>query len=200
MRVWGPSPALRGHMSRCRHSTRLAAMGVSRIAAALLFVAGCGGAAASGAPAGSASAPSHLDQLERELATAEHELERDLSSSSSSVVGSSAQAGAAEAAAPPETATESAAEAPTIAGAPAQEPPADEEAQPKEDKAAALDSRAAHGDRCSTACKAYASMRRSAARICEIAGADDDRCVRARRRVDVARSQMEQSPCRCEVP
>jgi hypothetical protein len=161
-------------------------MGLRRIAALMLFAAGCGGAATAGAPGRAAPGSTDLDQLERDLASAERDLDGELAS--------------AQPVAPSGAAGE-AAEAPTTAS-PAEEPAGgDEERAPKEaDKAAALDSRSANADRCSTACKAYQSMRRSADRICEIAGADDERCGRARRRVDSARAQIQQSPCRCELP
>lgn len=50
---------------------------------------------------------------------------------------------------------------------------------------------------CDAACRALASMRRSAERICEIAGASDERCLRARRRVESAAERVERAGCAC---
>ncbi|MEZ4225010.1 MAG: hypothetical protein R3B13_28915 [Polyangiaceae bacterium] len=57
------------------------------------------------------------------------------------------------------------------------------------------------GNDCRLACKALASMRRSAARICELTeDADSDSCERARRRLREAEERVEKS-CTCtETP
>jgi hypothetical protein len=50
---------------------------------------------------------------------------------------------------------------------------------------------------CDLACRAFSSMRRSAERICEIAGAADARCTRARSRVEEASERIERARCAC---
>ncbi len=47
--------------------------------------------------------------------------------------------------------------------------------------------------RCTRACKALASMQRSASQLCELAGGDDDRCKSAQLRVDAADRLVRQS-------
>jgi hypothetical protein len=44
--------------------------------------------------------------------------------------------------------------------------------------------------RCAIACKALASMKRAAARVCEISGDDDERCENLRERVEKARQRV----------
>lgn len=155
--------------------------------ALLLLATGCGGAARSGMPA--TSGGTDLEQLERDLASADGRLQRELGTTATP---SAAPAGPGEATAATPSSDVSQA-------------PAEPEAEPA--KASESESGAAQGnaraqstpeDRCSVACRAYQSMRRSAERICELTGAGDQHCTRARRRVDAARGQLERSPCHCE--
>jgi hypothetical protein len=53
------------------------------------------------------------------------------------------------------------------------------------------------GSPCDMACRALSSMRRSADRICELAGASDERCARARNRVSAAEERIRQAHCEC---
>jgi hypothetical protein len=53
------------------------------------------------------------------------------------------------------------------------------------------------GSPCDMACRALSSMRRSAERICELAGADDERCTRARGRVAAAEERIRRAQCEC---
>jgi hypothetical protein len=50
---------------------------------------------------------------------------------------------------------------------------------------------------CDLACRAFHSMRRSADRICEIAGGADARCTRARGRVGEASERITRAGCAC---
>ena len=50
---------------------------------------------------------------------------------------------------------------------------------------------------CETACKALASMQRSAERICEIVGEADSRCTRARERVAESTERVKNGGCAC---
>jgi hypothetical protein len=53
------------------------------------------------------------------------------------------------------------------------------------------------GSPCDMACRALSSMRRSAERICELAGPSDERCARARSRVSAAEERIRQAHCEC---
>jgi hypothetical protein len=53
------------------------------------------------------------------------------------------------------------------------------------------------GSPCDMACRALSSMRRSAERICELAGASDERCTRARGRVSAAEERIRHAQCEC---
>jgi hypothetical protein len=53
------------------------------------------------------------------------------------------------------------------------------------------------GSPCDMACRALSSMRRSAERICAIAGAEDQRCSRARGRVAAAEERIRHAGCEC---
>lgn len=58
-------------------------------------------------------------------------------------------------------------------------------------------SQLSQGERCSLACRALGSMDRSASRICELAGDDDERCQSARDRVSKARAIVERACSAC---
>ena len=55
------------------------------------------------------------------------------------------------------------------------------------------------GRRCTIACKALASMKRSANRICDMTGEGDSRCESLRERVERARSRVFSSCPSCEA-
>jgi len=166
----------------------------------LLWLApSCGGGQAGAA---GAKSPGDVDQAERDLAAAEDTFLREMGAAgpgrfaqpaqsypmAQSAPQAEAEAEAPAAEAPPEAVADKAA----ADEAPAEPAPAVQEAAGGDAEA-----RSAPPDRCSVACRAYQSMRRSADRICDITGADDERCGRARRRIESARSQIEHSPCRC---
>ena len=54
-------------------------------------------------------------------------------------------------------------------------------------------------DRCTNACRALGSMRRSAARLCELAGQDDPRCSEVTARVQRAEGRVRQSCPACDA-
>lgn len=54
-------------------------------------------------------------------------------------------------------------------------------------------------DRCEVACKALASMKRSADRVCEMTGEGDTRCEHLRERVERARSRVYESCPACSA-
>ncbi|MDC3956196.1 hypothetical protein [Polyangium jinanense] len=59
---------------------------------------------------------------------------------------------------------------------------------------------AAGGDEspCHGACRAYASMKRAATRLCDLAGKEDDRCAAAQERIDRASERLKAACPRCE--
>jgi hypothetical protein len=67
-------------------------------------------------------------------------------------------------------------------------PPAPEEAPVRSARA---------GTPCDMACRALSSMRRSADRICALAGSADERCRRARERVSAAEERIRRAQCEC---
>jgi hypothetical protein len=56
---------------------------------------------------------------------------------------------------------------------------------------------ASAGSTCDLVCRALASMRRSADRICEIVGKEDPRCSQARGKVSDAARRVESAGCTC---
>ena len=51
---------------------------------------------------------------------------------------------------------------------------------------------------CSTACRALASMRRAAEKICSLAGESTDECRRARSKVSEAARRVSKAGCNCD--
>ncbi|MDI1478694.1 hypothetical protein [Polyangium sp. y55x31] len=51
---------------------------------------------------------------------------------------------------------------------------------------------------CHGACRAYASMKRAATRLCDLAGKEDDRCAAAQERIDRANERLKAACPRCE--
>ncbi|HVK70612.1 MAG TPA: hypothetical protein VM694_39430 [Polyangium sp.] len=51
---------------------------------------------------------------------------------------------------------------------------------------------------CHGACRAYASMKRAATRLCDLAGKEDDRCAAAQQRIDRANERLKAACPRCE--
>ncbi len=145
---------------------------------AALFLSACGGAAPPSAPA--AHAPSlraeetyaSVDDAERGLKQAQTELHAAL--------GPGDLAGAPPRAeeAPP---AEPSRGAPTTAPAPATAPSREAQAQEVAP--------------CATACRAFTSMTRAADTICRLAGSGDERCSRAQRSIEEARSSLRTCVC-----
>ncbi len=59
---------------------------------------------------------------------------------------------------------------------------------------------APRGSPCDLACRALASMRRSAAGICRLTSDHDERCTSARRRVRQAAQRVQRAGCECIEP
>jgi hypothetical protein len=51
---------------------------------------------------------------------------------------------------------------------------------------------------CKSACRALESMRRSATRICEIAGNDNERCTWARQKLSASEERVQRAGCACQ--
>jgi len=163
-------------------------------AIACVIVAGCGGAAVETTPTAPGTqhrALTDLDALEHDLSVSEQRLFASLEQQR------------AQRAEPPGASTAPAAPSGGAAPAPAQpeSPPATEREAPadKQSEFSATESAAEPraGTPCDIACRAFASMRRSAGRICELAGQSDERCARAKQRVEQAQSQIGRAACRC---
>lgn len=132
---------------------------------------------------GCATPPDDVEALLRELSRSERELEARLGDSDDEELG---------------------------AGSAGMPPPAEEPAEPPE--AAPTAEAEAGGEQapktaepraqtpCETACRAFASMRRSAERICELTGESDGRCSGARERVARAGQRIERAGCACDAP
>lgn len=141
-----------------------------------ILVAGCGG----GMPAAGSvdGAPvDEIEEMERELL----EVERELLAGAKEAEPSDGPAGAEGGLAAPATATEEPAASP---------PPHSEKVDETSDER--------ERSSCKTACRALASMRRSADRICELAGAEHERCSWARERVADATGRVQRAGCSCE--
>lgn len=160
-------------------------MGKGCVVLACLGLAACGG----GMPPSGSVAPDELDQIEA-IASELREAERELVAEA----GGAAQA-AADAPVPTPSSPSAEPEEPAgeVSPSTAAEPKT-EGSQPGAVKTA--DER--RGGSCETACKALASMRRSADRICELAGSAHERCAWARSRVADASERVQRAGCRCE--
>lgn len=162
---------------------------------ALLFaVAGCGGMAKM-QPAGEPPT-SNVDELEQRIAHQESVIDNQLAARKAPTVEQRGQPAGGEVAPSVESAPPAAPEAappPKAAEAP-------EEAAPEENEAPVRTSAAVGasvGSTCDLVCRALASMRRSADRICEIVGEKDPRCTQARSRVEHAAQRVAGAGCTC---
>jgi hypothetical protein len=54
------------------------------------------------------------------------------------------------------------------------------------------------GSPCDVACRAFGSMKRSAIKICELAGSTNERCTRARTRLAEAEKRIGNAGCECK--
>jgi hypothetical protein len=181
-------------MNRPRpHATRLAAAAVAALAFAQI-AGGCGGAASYGgadSPAAGKEAPGAIDELtqyEREIALA---------------LGEPMPQGAY--AQPPGLSQQQSGQYPsptaTMPPPPPNSPPNDTMTKPSEGEAkraeasaepAQTDATPVMADPCAIACRALASMGRSAEHICDLAGTNDERCSHARDRVRNAEDRVRQ--------
>jgi hypothetical protein len=168
-----------------------------------LLAGGCGGGAQvreAAPPAGAEGRKplTELDALEHDLSISEQRLEAQLvrreqaladSRGRDRELESSKKKAESSAEAPEEESDEApAAEEEPRAGAPAPRAPELDEAPAKTAKV---------GSPCDMACRALSSMRRSAERICALAGAADERCTRARGRVSAAEERIRRAQCEC---
>jgi hypothetical protein len=145
---------------------------------------------------------SELDALEHDLSVSEQRLQSQLSRREQALADSRARQGEAKSSketepspAPPEEGAAGAADADQRprprSGAPAPRSPPEPEPEEPPAKTAKV------GSPCDMACRALSSMRRSAERICELAGAADERCARARGRVSAAEERIRRAQCEC---
>lgn len=56
---------------------------------------------------------------------------------------------------------------------------------------------AGHADPCGSACRAFASMKNSAERLCTLAGLGHERCERANQRIAAATERLRDAGCDC---
>lgn len=169
---------------------------------ALLVLDGCAARPpppqpAPGPPPASTAAPSErLASLEHALDTSEQRLDSELSRRQLALGGAEKGGAAASGAAPPA--------APSPAPAPAQKAPQAESrsTRPSEKKGAthagaATEAAAQPVSTCDLACRALASMHRSADGICSLTGDTDPHCTRARSRTSEAERRVRQAGCAC---
>lgn len=151
------------------------------------------------APAPAQAAPSapdtsEVDALERDLSAAENELLDRLASGERVAIASHEDDGPGQGAGPPAPpAAEAAPPAPAKPATASGKDRDETRPAPVERKKKAEDTQ----NDCQLACRAMASMRRSAARICEIVSEANERCSGAHRRVDDAQRRIEQARCAC---
>jgi hypothetical protein len=74
-------------------------------------------------------------------------------------------------------------------------PPEPASAPPREEDE--LDAERSKRDRCATACRSLASMKRAEARICELAGENSEKCSWAHARVKDAVDRIQRAGCAC---
>jgi hypothetical protein len=160
------------------------------------------------APSESAPAPptseqqSELDTLEHDLAVSEERLAGYLAGRGSELRAEISKDDAARGREEGETSTSAEAPATELGRRPA-EKPKKSGARPADGAGAAAPSPLPKapepdaGSACDLACQALSSMRRSADRICAIAGESDPRCARARARVEDAVGRVSRASCAC---
>jgi hypothetical protein len=183
--------------------------------ALLLATAGCGRQHSDGlqpapfAPSESAPVPppasekqNELDTLEHDLAVSEERLAGYLAGRGSELRAETSKDDAARGREEGETSTSAEAPATELGRRPAAKPKKSD-ARPADGAGAAapapLPTAPAPdtGSACDLACQALSSMRRSADRICAIAGESDPRCARARARVEDAVGRVSRASCAC---
>jgi hypothetical protein len=164
------------------------------LASALAIIAGCAARAPEPAQPSTEAEPSRqpmseLDALEHDLDVAARRLAEQLDKKQREPVTSERRD--AEKAPPPPPPP-----APPPGSKPRPEPPAD---APGAGEATGSDTEASArvGSACDVACRALASMKRSAARICALAGDSHERCVRARAKVAEAERRVSGAACEC---
>jgi hypothetical protein len=148
-------------------------------------------------PAEDRAAPgtSEIDTLEQDLARAEQTLRERLGERELVAVAETQSNEAQPRADEPKAQKPGRSEtAPAGAPRPVDVAPAANKDDLARDKKKAEDSRQAG---CELACRAMASMRRSADRICEILSNEHDRCTAARRRVSDAERRISDAKCQC---
>lgn len=150
---------------------------------------------ASAAPRPPADGDSEIDALLHDLRVQKERVDRELARKEQLAVARAEEAEtAAEPDAAPSRAPKPRASAPSkkkdapAAGAPPAAPTDDADGEPGSDWV---------GSPCDTACRALASMERSAERICALAGEGEARCESARAMVKASRERVQTSGCWC---
>lgn len=147
-----------------------------------LSLAACGGASEAKAPAaqqGPEPEPMSIEEAQDQISRAR---ERLASASTGAPPEKSAGAPAADASRPAEA-------------APPPPPPKTLDAESSSRRATGKAGPAVEDGRCSSPCRALASMRRAVTALCRMAGDNDNRCLDARR--TLADSEGRISPCSC---
>jgi hypothetical protein len=177
----------------------LAAAGCARQYSDALETAPPGAAAP--VPPSPAEKQRELDALERDLTVSEQRLAGYLAGRSSELRSEVSEDEAARGREEGETSKATGAPAPERR-TPAAQKPKKADDRPAESHAAAAPAsppapEPGSGSACDLACQALSSMRRSAERICSIAGESDPRCARARARVEDAVGRVSRASCAC---
>ena len=155
----------------------LRSLSLALLGTTALSLAACGGAAEARAPAAQAAEPepTSIEEAQDQISRARDRLASASTGAQPSKPGGGAPA--ADAARPPP---------PTV-----QSPGGESTSEPSASKAA----RSLDDGRCSSPCRALASMRRAVTALCRMAGDTDTRCLDARR--TLADSEGRISPCSC---
>jgi hypothetical protein len=135
-----------------------------------------------------------LDALEHDLNVSEQRLSAELERKRTEAVA----AGPGLSKAAPAGEAESSQAAPNPAPEPAR--PTTAAPAPADEVEEAAPRSSTIGSACDLACRALASMRRSADGICSITGDADERCTSARSRVQARTTQVAQAGCLCRGP
>jgi hypothetical protein len=153
------------------------------------------------APLEPAEKQRELDTLEHDLTVSEQRLAGYLAGRSSELRSAISEDDAARGREEGETSKSAEAPATELRRAPAKKPKKADDRPAESDGAAAPASppvpEPGDGSACDLACQALSSMRRSADRICSIAGESDPRCARARGRVEDAIGRVSRASCAC---
>ena len=132
-----------------------------------------------------------IDALERDLSASEQRIEEELLRREEALADSRAREGEADASKKSESEESDKDERPQ---------PGPRDAVPARPSPSAPEPPVRSGTvatPCDIACRALSSMKKSADRICELAGTADERCTRARARVSAAEQRIRRAQCEC---